>query len=77
VEQDNPRVCEIRMCKVNIEINKSRITVRWLNRISGALPLIPIESIPRGGMNRCSANIMTNNAELKTFTLTKLITSNI
>jgi len=29
------------------------------------------------GVNRCSANLMTNNAELKFFTLTKLITSDI
>ena len=37
------------MYKANIDISKYKITPRWLNRISGALALIPIESKPRGG----------------------------
>ena len=40
-------------------------TPRWLNLISGAQALIPIENIPRGG-DRCMANLMTNDVELKT-----------
>ena len=32
-----------------------------------AIPkVITTESTPRGGVNRCMANLMTNNAELKT-----------
>ena len=41
-------------CKQICVQSKSRLAIkdhtpRWLNRISGALALIPIESTPRGG----------------------------
>ena len=64
------------MCKENIEISKTKITLQWLNRISGALVLIPIESTPKG-VNMSSANLMSNNMKLKNFTVIKFITSDI
>ena len=42
------------------------LTPRWLNIISGAQALIPIENTPREGVNRCMANLMINDAGLKT-----------
>ena len=30
-----------------------------------SIPLVHFESTPRGGMNRCKANLMTNDAKLK------------
>ena len=37
------------VCKTNTRLAIKDHTPRWLNRISGALALIPIESTPRGG----------------------------
>ena len=57
------------VCKqtsVQIQIASQDITPRWLNLISGAWTLIPIESTPKGRVNRCSANLMMNDAEFKT-----------
>jgi len=57
------------VCKANNVISKYRITPQWLNRISGALTLVPIESTSRG-VNRCNVNLMTNNVELNVYTTT-------
>ena len=35
--------------KANTRLANEDLTPRWLDRISGALPLIPIEITPRGG----------------------------
>ena len=37
------------VCKATTKLANEDLTSRWLNRISGALALIPIESTPRGG----------------------------
>ena len=53
------------MCaKANDRLASQDHTPRWLNQISEAQALIPIESTLRR-VNRCKANLMTNNAELK------------
>jgi len=41
-------MCVNFMCAMKIYISNEDLTPKWLNRISGALALIPIESTPRG-----------------------------
>ena len=53
------------MCaNANTRLANQDLTPRWLNLRSGAYALILIESTPKG-VNRCKANLMTNDAELK------------